>query len=437
MSEIINLNVLTGTLLDKTVQSHLLKIDKPGALTIDFAHPAGITPGERINLVMLDPDGNVVMDQPYVMNGQFQVTLAAAGDYTIIVRDGSELATKGGNYTLRSTLHVEDNTIYDGAANNTVATAVGATLAAPIVGTLTVSDTDYFVVQAPASGQLNLFLAHPSGAGNSGGAVVLDVVHVATGQSVMHELTTESGLLRADLETGGSYAISLSSGYWSETDNGFYTVLSSVTDVGGNDFVAGTEADNTFKPGAGDDTLSGLAGTDTAVYEGKMENYQLTFSKAGIVVGGAATVEGTDTLFSIERLQFSDKTVDLGMHTAAAQVYRLYNAAFNRPSDETGLGFWVNAAQSSSLDEIAQNFMQSAEFEALYPASASVRDNIGKFYENVLDRPADSDGLDYWVQQRESGASMSSILVAISESPEHQVLLTGQMTHGVTYIPLV
>lgn len=125
------------------------------------------------------------------------------------------------------------------------------------------------------------------------------------------------------------------------------------------------------------------------------------------------------------------------MHTAAAQVYRLYNAAFNRPSDETGLGFWVNAAQSSSLDEIAQNFMQSAEFEALYPASASVRDNIGKFYENVLDRPADSDGLDYWVQQRESGASMSSILVAISESPEHQVLLTGQMTHGVTYIPLV
>lgn len=207
-----------------------------------------------------------------------------------------------------------------------------------------------------------------------------------------------------------------------------YTILSSITGAAGNDFVAGTEADN---------TLSGLGGTDTAVYEGKMESYQLAFSAAGIVVGGAATVEGTDTLFGIERLQFSDKTVELGMDTAAAQVYRLYDAAFNRPSDETGLGFWVNAAQISSLDEIAQNFMQSAEFEALYPATSSARENIGKFYENVLDRPADNEGLDYWVQMREGGTSMSAILVAISESPEHQVLLTGQMTHGVTYIPFV
>jgi hypothetical protein len=147
---------------------------------------------------MLDPDGNVVMDQPYVMNGQFQVTLAVAGDCTVIVRDGSELNTKGGVFALRSTLHFEDNTIYDGAANNTEATAVAATLAAPIVGTLTVSDTDYFLVQAPAGGQLNLFLEHPSGAGNRGGAVVLDVANVATGQSVMHEVTMDSKLLRAD-----------------------------------------------------------------------------------------------------------------------------------------------------------------------------------------------------------------------------------------------
>ena len=436
MTEIINFNVLTGTLLDKTVHTHRLQIDKPGALTLDFEHPAGISPGARIDLVILDPSGNIVMDQPYVTNGQFQVTLAAAGDYTVIIRDGSDPGSDAGIYALRSTLHVEANTIYDGAANNTEASAVAATLAAPIVGTLAVSDTDYFVVQAPASGQLNLYLAHPSGIGNSGGAVVLDVVNVVTRQSVMHEVMTGSELLRAELESGGIYSISLSSGYWSATDTGLYTVLSSLTNGAGNDFIAGTDADNTFKSSMGDDTLSGLGGRDTAVYEGKMASYQLTFSAAGIVVGSAATAEGTDTLFSIERLQFSDKTVEMGLDTPAAQVYRLYDAAFNRPSDEKGLGFWVSAAQSSSLDEIAQNFMQSAEFEAMYPATSSDRDNISKFYENVLDRPADNDGLDYWVQMREGGTSMSAILVAISESPEHQILLTGQMTHGVTYVQM-
>lgn len=436
MSEIIHLNVLSGTLLNQALHTFKLQTSKPGALTLDFTHPAGMTAGERIDVTVHDPDGNVVLDESCLANAKFQVTIAVAGNYTVTIRDGNQSRDDGGVYALRPTLSSEDNTVYDGAANNTVETAIPAALAMPIVGTLGLSDKDYFVVEAPAGGQLHLFFAHPAGAGDNGAAVLLDVTHVATGETVMQEWLTGSDLLLETLESGGRYSISLASGYWSEIDTSFYGVLASITDAGGSDFIAGTDAGDTFRASAANDTFSGLDGMDAVVYDGQMASYQLTFSAAGVVVGAGAAPNGTDTLFSIERLQFSDKTVDLGIHTPAAQVYRLYDAAFERRSDETGLGFWVNAAELSSLDAIAQSFMQSAEFRAMYPAISSDRDNIRKFYENVLDRPADAAGLDYWVQARESGATMSAVLVAISESPEHQILLAGQTTHGVTYIPL-
>jgi hypothetical protein len=558
MSETFNLNLLTGALSNEAAHMHFFYAEKPGELTLDFTHPSGSAQGEGIDVVIRDSAGHVVMSRTFHSSGKFDVTLAEAGEYAVTVSDADPMRHDGGVYSIAPTLRYDENTVYDGASNNDVftalplslaatlsgtvsegdhdlfridapaggvlaldlrheslpqtgpniravlrdaddniiashlvdnkvqmmtvpnagvyyldlgdasaginddggfyrgsatffselhttydggtnnlvATAMPTSLAVPIVGAIEANDSDYFVFDAPTGGQLNLNFVHPDGAGNSGGPIQVNVIDVATGKVLLHELLTGSAFLSQELVGGGSFAIDISSPHWSPMFKGIYGILPSVTNASGDDLLTGSESGDAFAPSAGNDTLNGLGGLDSAAYVGNLNDYKLVFSDAGVVVTGVMAAEGTDTLVSIERLNFADKTIDIGMQTSAAQVYRLYDAAFNRTSDEAGLGFWVHAAgEGLPLNAIAQNFMLSAEFQSLYPSTDSERDNIRKFYANVLDRQADDAGVDYWMSAREHGASMSDVLVAISESAEHQALLVGQMTHGVTYIP--
>lgn len=74
----------------------------------------------------------------------------------------------------------------------------------------------------------------------------------------------------------------------------------------------GNEGNNNIKGRAGDDTLYGFGGFDTAVFNGPMADYDITYLSDRVIVddvrGGH---EHTDTLFGFERLQFSDQGVNL------------------------------------------------------------------------------------------------------------------------------
>src|SRR6186713_2619000 len=67
--------------------------------------------------------------------------------------------------------------------------------------------------------------------------------------------------------------------------------------------------------GAGNDTIDGLSGSDTAVYSGSSTNYQVTQNAGGswtVADLRSGSPDGTDTVRNIEYLQFSDKTVAFG-----------------------------------------------------------------------------------------------------------------------------
>jgi VCBS repeat-containing protein len=113
-------------------------------------------------------------------------------------------------------------------------------------------------------------------------------------------------------------------------DAGFYfdNVTTSVynnTSGTGNDLanvITGNSGDNTLTGLGANDTLNGGLGTDTAVYQDARSNYAITATtdSHGLVTGfsqvqetGAPglVAEGTDTLTSIERLSFSDVTLNV------------------------------------------------------------------------------------------------------------------------------
>ena len=70
-----------------------------------------------------------------------------------------------------------------------------------------------------------------------------------------------------------------------------------------------TTGDDTIRGGSGNDILDGGPGTDTAVFAGARSDYSIQSSGNTLTVAGGN--DGSDTLLSVERLQFSDQAVSL------------------------------------------------------------------------------------------------------------------------------
>lgn len=95
------------------------------------------------------------------------------------------------------------------------------------------------------------------------------------------------------------------------------------------------------------------------------------------------------------------------------QVSSLYIAFFGRAPDALGFGHWAqDLANGASVYEVAANFALSPEFESTYggltPAQA-----VNRFYQNVLNRDADAEGLEYWVGEIEEGTPFSEVAYQI------------------------
>lgn len=180
--------------------------------------------------------------------------------------------------------------------------------------------------------------------------------------------------------------------------------------------------------------VDGGAGIDTAAFSGARSAYTITKTDTGYSLHSSA---GTDTLANVERLQFSDSTLALDISGNGGQVYRLYQAAFNRTPDAGGLGFWIKAMDSgATLESIAAEFIKSDESKAMYGVNPSNADFVDKLYHNVLHRAGDPGGFDFWVGQLNAhNGTQAQILAAFGESPENQAALIGVIGNGFTYTP--
>ncbi len=209
------------------------------------------------------------------------------------------------------------------------------------------------------------------------------------------------------------------------------------TGTSGNDALVGSSGNDSFSGLGGDDSLDGKAGLDTATYRGNFVNYTIAKTTSGFTIKDKTGTDGTDTLISIERLKFLDKTIALDTSGSAGQAYRIYQAAFDRKPDLGGLGDWIYAVDNGmSLTDVAKGFMDSAEFKALYGAAPSTAELVGRFYQNVLHRQGEPAGVDYWMNQLNSGLqSAASVLTGFSESPENQAQLIGSIQLGIEYTP--
>lgn len=205
----------------------------------------------------------------------------------------------------------------------------------------------------------------------------------------------------------------------------------------GGDYLYGFAGKDTLTGGAGNDLLAGGDDLDMASFTGQRASYSLNKSKDGQswAITDLVGSDGTDQLIDIERLQFKDQALALDINGTAGQVFRLYQAAFDRKPDLVGLGYWINDMdEGSSLTQVAAGFFQSPEFQKLYGTTPSNATLVGNFYQNVLHRAPDQVGYDYWLNQLNTGKiSAAGVLASFCDSAENQALVASSIQNGIDY----
>lgn len=188
--------------------------------------------------------------------------------------------------------------------------------------------------------------------------------------------------------------------------------------------------------------IDGGGGLDTVLVDGYLSNYTLIKSSTNYYLNNVP-------LSDVERIEFSDISValDISGSTSAGGIYRLYQATFDRTPDTTGLGFWISRADyGQSAIDMAIDFTYSSEFQSLYAVNtldnymsgSNLTSLVTKFYQNVLDRLPDSDGLNYYIGVIDSHEKTAGqVLAEISDSSENYLGTVSQIENGIQYIPWI
>jgi hypothetical protein len=194
----------------------------------------------------------------------------------------------------------------------------------------------------------------------------------------------------------------------------------------GDDILNGEDGDDYLIGGAGNDTINGGSGFDYAFYSSVRFTYDISETDEFLLLEDLTGEEGVDTIQQVEYLFFNDYMVSIDITKNAAkipsfaleQLQELYVAFFNRIPEAVGLNYWINQYDSGvNINSIAEQFYNAGiQYSDVtgFSAGMSNTDFINVVYTNVLGREngADTAGLAYWNNALETGSATNATIVA-------------------------
>ncbi len=148
-------------------------------------------------------------------------------------------------------------------------------------------------------------------------------------------------------------------------------------------------------------------------------------SPAVIVVTGVDASGNTSTQTATVAADWGIAGTYAGVSGNEGTVVRFYVATFGRLPETEGFEFWRDRldADPSELVPVSAFFTTSPEFEALYGDSVSDADFVTTIYLNVLGRPPEDSGRDFWASAIADGShTRASVMSFFAQSPEHKQL---------------
>ncbi|KGF83078.1 hypothetical protein IA69_02285 [Massilia sp. JS1662] len=121
----------------------------------------------------------------------------------------------------------------------------------------------------------------------------------------------------------------------------------------------------------------------------------------------------------------------------AGAVARMMGAALDRVPDQAGLVYWTHQVSAGvSLSTVAGAIVGAAEFTGKYGQLDDAA-FVKQLYQNVLDRPADQAGLDFWTAQLGAHASRGDVLLGFAQSHEYKAATDADVTATLGYLGLL
>jgi serralysin len=251
-----------------------------------------------------------------------------------------------------------------------------------------------------------------------------------------------TGLTTIDLHAGAFSSTRLSVGNVSIAYN--VTVKGVVTGAGGSavrlndagDTVFGGGGADLVYVGGGDDTVNGGDGMDTASFSGAYAAYKVVRSGDVLVVSG----QGTDTLTSVETLQFADRTVSAAdiVQTASGGTGNNDRFVAGTGSEEfdggagldtvvyggakgsytISVGTALHVADSGGIDTLVS--IERVQFAdgALAFDTTGIAAQAYRLYRAAFSRAPDEGGLGYWLSQMDKGLGLRDTSHYFVESAE-------------------
>jgi len=203
--------------------------------------------------------------------------------------------------------------------------------------------------------------------------------------------------------------------------------------------ISGNGGNNSLNGSAGNDSLDGGANVDTAVFGGNRSSYTILKTTSGHTVSGP---DGTDTLASIERLQFSDKrfALDLDAGEAAGNTVRIIGAAFDANyiiPEFVGIGLQLFDSGMSML-QVSELALSTNLYVQLAGSHSNV-DFVNTVYKNVVGVLPSAGERDFYVGLLQgSGSTMTQaellVLAANADLNAVNINLVGLQQSGVEFV---
>jgi uncharacterized protein DUF4214 len=310
-------------------------------------------------------------------------------------------------------------TIAAGVVNNGTLMAVGGKL--DVVGNLTGTGSVQFDIDQQQLVQLN-----PVGA-------TLEVHGVSAGQSIVMngddtlQLDTPAAFAGTIAAKVGDKIVLQGVAATSAVDTNGTLVVSNGSLTVASLLLAGTFTNDHFSVAGS--TILVAAGTTptqappgTVGLHGSHDQYIVADNNGSLYVQDTvAGRDGTQTLPGVNVMTFTDGTGVFDPTGTAGDVDRLYSAALGRAPDVGGLAFWTNDVDGSQvpLGDVAGSFASSPEFIQHFGSLADPA-FVQQLYQNVLNRPGDASGAQFWQDQLASGISRGQVVLGFAESPENE-----------------
>lgn len=116
-----------------------------------------------------------------------------------------------------------------------------------------------------------------------------------------------------------------------------------------------------------------------------------------------------------------------------ANIARIYKAVLGRTPEIDGLRYWDQQADAgASESQMANHFASSPEFNSRFPGASDV-DFVAMVYQNTLGRGPDPAGQTFWLDHLSHGLTRGEMVAGVTHSDEFLTLSAGLTEGGIVF----